>query len=41
MKIAHQRQKISIIFKIRQLQSKVHQELFRQSNIIDQFNNKK
>ena len=41
MKIVYQRQKTSIISKIHQLQSRIHQRLFQQSNIFDQFNNKK
>ena len=41
MKIVYQRQKISIIFKIFQLQSKIHWKLFKQNHIIDQFHNKK
>ena len=41
MKIIYQRQETAIIFKIHQLQSKVHQELFQQSNILDQFYSKK
>ena len=41
MKIVYQRQESSIIFKIHQLQSKVHQELLQQDNIFDQFYSKK
>ena len=41
MKIVYQRQETSIIFKIHQLQSKVHQELLQQDNIFDQFYSKK
>ena len=40
MKIVYQRQETSIISRIHQLQSKVHQELLQQSNIFDQFYNK-
>ena len=41
LKIVYQRQETSIISRIHQLQSKIHQELFQQSNIFDQFNSKR
>ena len=41
MKTAYQRKETSIISRIHQLQPKVHQELFQQSNIFDQFYDKR